>query len=221
MKLKGSILAMLVVCCLLPLAQAKCAPNLELTDQAGKTHKISELRGSIVVVNFWATWCGPCREELPMLTRLSEEYGEKKVRFVAISADEWKNRAVVEKFATANHLNMEICLGADLDMLERANLGNVLPATLILDQQGDVIARVLGQAREEDIRKPLDWLLAGKNGLAPKAIVKHYRSTGLRHTVAIISRVITDEWFNERKIAKSLTDNGTRATWPYSRHFGQ
>ncbi|HZP03488.1 MAG TPA: TlpA disulfide reductase family protein [Terracidiphilus sp.] len=165
-----AVLALLYI----PQAQAKHAPNLELTDQAGKTQKISDLRGSIAVVNFWATWCGPCREELPMLTHLSEEYGGKRVRFVAVSADEWKNRAAVGRFVTNNHLNMEIWLGANLDMLERANLGNELPATFILDEQGDVVARVLGQAREEDIRKPLDWLLSGKNGPAPDAIVKHY-----------------------------------------------
>ena len=174
MKSSPAVLVALAVCCLVPWAHAKRAPNLELTDQSGKTHKIAELRGSIAVVNFWATWCGPCREELPMLTHLSQEYGEKKVRFVAVSADEWKNREAVGKFVTANHLNMEVWLGANLDMLERANLGNVLPATLILDEQGDVIARVLGQAREEDIRKPLDWLLGGRNGPAPEAVVKHY-----------------------------------------------
>jgi len=167
-----TITAFALLC--VPPVQAKRAPNLELTNQAGKTQKISDLRGSIAVVNFWATWCGPCREELPMLTRLSADYGGKKVRFVAVSADEWKNRAAVEKFVAANHLNMEIWLGANLDMLERANLGNELPATFILDEQGDVVARVLGEAREEDIRKPLDWLLGGKSGPAPDAIVKHY-----------------------------------------------
>jgi thiol-disulfide isomerase/thioredoxin len=173
--MKASLLiltAFALVC--VPRAYAKRAPNLELTDPAGKTQKISDLRGSIAVVNFWATWCVPCREELPMLTRLSKEYGEKKVRFVAVSADERKNRAAVEKFVAANQLEMEIWLGANLDMLERADLGNELPATFILDEQGDVVARVLGQAREEDIRQPLDWLLGGKKDTAPTAVVKHY-----------------------------------------------
>lgn len=172
--ISASVLVALVVLSLFPSAQAKRAPNLELTDQTGKTQKISDLRGSIAVVNFWATWCGPCREELPMLTRLSAEYGGKQVRFVAVSADEWKKRDAVQKFVETNHLNMEVWLGADLDMLERANLGNVLPATLILDQQGEVVASVLGQAREEDIRRPLDWLLSGKTGPAPDQVVKHY-----------------------------------------------
>ena len=174
MKIFAAILVALSAFWLAPPAHAKRAPNLELSDQAGKTHKISELRGSVAVVNFWATWCGPCREELPMLTRLSAEYGEKKVRFVAISADEWKKRSSVAEFVAAHQLNMEIWLGANVDMLESANLGNVLPATLILDEQGNVVARVLGQAREADIRKPLDWLLDGKNGPAPEAVIKHY-----------------------------------------------
>lgn len=174
MKFAASVLTAFALWCLLPSAGAGRAPNLELSDQAGKTHKIAELRGSIAVVNFWATWCGPCREELPMLTRLSGEYGEKKVRFVAVSADEWKNRAAVGEFVNAHHLNMEIWLGANVDMLERAKLGNVLPATFILDEKGDIVARVLGEAREEDIRKPLDWLIGGKNGPAPEPVVKHY-----------------------------------------------
>ena len=123
MKSSFLILTAFALLCI-PHAHAKRAPNFELTDQTGKTHKISDLRGSIAVVNFWATWCGPCREELPMLTRLSKEYGEKKVRFVAVSADEWKNRATVGKFVTANQLEMEIWLGANLDMLERADVNH-------------------------------------------------------------------------------------------------
>jgi hypothetical protein len=59
-------------------------------------------------------------------------------------------------------------------MLERAGLGNEVPATLILDEQGEVVARVLGQARQEDIEQPLKWLLEGKNGPAPQAVTKRY-----------------------------------------------
>lgn len=168
------ILASLLMGTLLQPALAKRAPNLELKDLTGKTEKIADLRGSIAVVNFWATWCGPCREELPMLSKLEAEYGPHKVRFIAISADEAKDRKKVEEFLRKDPLGMDVWLGADLDMLERAGLGNELPATMILDEQGDVVARILGQAREEDLRRPLDWLLGGKNGPAPTPVVKHY-----------------------------------------------
>ena len=154
--------------------QAKRAPNLELKDLAGKTEKVSDLRGSIAVINFWATWCVPCREELPLLGKLEKEYAGKNVRFIAASADEAKNRAALERFVSAHQIGMEVWVGADLDMLERAGLGNELPATLIVDEEGQVVARVLGEAREEDIRLPLDWLLGGRSGPAPAPQVKHY-----------------------------------------------
>jgi thiol-disulfide isomerase/thioredoxin len=163
-----------LVCCLIPAAQAKRAPNLELKDLAGNTHKIAELRGSIVVLSFWATWCAPCREELPMLSSLSREYADKKIRFIAASADDSKDRDKINQFLSRQKLDMDVWLGADLEMLERAGLGNELPATLILDEQGEIIARILGQARDEDIKGPVDWLLGGMTGPPPAAQVNHY-----------------------------------------------
>lgn len=168
------ILACIISAALLQNAEAKRAPNLELKDLAGKTGKIADLRGSIAVVNFWATWCGPCREELPMLSQLEKEYGPQRIRFVAISADEAKDRKKVEGFLTSDPLPMEVWLGGNIEMLDRADLGNELPATLILDDKGEVVARILGQAREQDLRRPLDWLLGGRTGAPPAAVVKHY-----------------------------------------------
>jgi thiol-disulfide isomerase/thioredoxin len=172
----------IALCLLAPSAQAKHAPNLELKDRAGNTHKLAELRGSIVVFNFWATWCGPCREELPLLARLSQEYGQKngptKIRFIAASADDIHDPAKVEKFWSSQQLdaraNLIPWLGADLDMLDSAALGNLLPATMILDEQGEVITRIEGQAREADIRTALDWLLGGRQGPAPGALIKRF-----------------------------------------------
>jgi thiol-disulfide isomerase/thioredoxin len=159
-------------------AGARRAPNLEFKSLSGVTEKFADLHGSITVINFWATWCGPCREELPLLSKLSEEYKAKKVRFIAISADDdpgnAKNRAKIEQFLNAQKPAMEVWVGADLDMLGRLGLGNMLPATVVLDEQGEVIAKVMGQAHEEDVRKPLDWLLNGKSGDAPAAAIKRY-----------------------------------------------
>lgn len=178
MKSSFRTLTVLLACCFAPMVLAKRAPNLEFKNLTGATQKISDLRGSVTVINFWATCCGPCREELPLLSKLSQEYSEKKVRFIAISADEApenaKNRAKINSFLSHQSLSMEVWLGADLDMLERLGLGNVLPATVVLDEQGEVIARVMGQAHEEDVRGPLDWLLNGRNGPPPAAVTKRY-----------------------------------------------
>jgi thiol-disulfide isomerase/thioredoxin len=176
MKRSLSILITLVACLIAPAAHAKRAPNLQLKDLAGNTHKLAELRGSIVVFNFWATWCGPCREELPMLSRLNQEYSAKKVRFIAASADKPGDRRKIDEYLKQNNPAFDVWLGADLDMLESAGLGQVLPGTLILDEQGEVVARIMGQAREEDIKAPLDWLLGGKAGPPPPALVRHDES---------------------------------------------
>jgi thiol-disulfide isomerase/thioredoxin len=174
MKFHLSLVLAFLACSLTPIAGAKRAPNLELKDLAGNTHKIAELRGSIVVLNFWATWCGPCREELPLLARLSQQYAAQNVRFIAASADDRKDRAKIDQFLGRTNLALDVWIGADLDMLDRAGLGNVLPATLILDDQGEVMARIMGQAREEDIKGPLDWLLGGKMGAPPAPLTKRY-----------------------------------------------
>jgi len=157
---------------------AKRPPNLTFRNLSGAEVKIGDLRGSITVINFWATWCGPCQEEMPMLSGLTQAYAEKKVRFIAISADEdpgnKKNRAKIDQFLAAHKPEMEIWLGADLDTLGRMQLGNVLPATILLDENGEVITRILGQAKEEDLKAPLDWLANGKSSPAPPAVIKRY-----------------------------------------------
>lgn len=171
-------IAALLVLCLLPMAHAKRVPNLGFQDLTGKTTNLSDLRGSITVINFWATWCGPCQEELPLLSKLEQQYESRKVRFVAVSADEnadsSKTRAKIDAFAKAHNVSMEVWAGASLDTLDRLSLGNELPATIIVDEQGEVIARILGEAREPDITNALDWLLNGRQGPAPTAVTKHY-----------------------------------------------
>ena len=174
MKRTLALFAALLFGVLAPMAQAKRAPNFEFKDLDGHTHHLADLRGSVVVLNFWATWCGPCREELPMLTRLSKDYAPQHVRFIAASADEKKDRAKVSQFIQSHTVGMDVWVGADLVMLDSAKLGNELPATLILDADGNIITRLKGQAREKDVREALDWILGGEKGPAPPAVVTHY-----------------------------------------------
>ena len=151
MKSLARIAVALVAVSLAPFAQTKRVSNLEFKNLQGATEKIGDLHGSVTVINFWATFCGPCREEMPMLSKLTQEYAVKKVRFIAISADESpeskKNRAKIDQFLDTQKPAMEIWLGADLDTLDRLQLGNVLPATIILDENGEVISRIMGEAQ--------------------------------------------------------------------------
>jgi thiol-disulfide isomerase/thioredoxin len=168
------LLFALLLCGIALPAHAKRVPDLAFKDLSGHTQKLSTLRGEITVLSFWATWCAPCRDELPRLSKLKDEYAPKGVRFVAISADEPKDRPKIDSFLKTANLTLDVWTGADLDTLDHLSLGNELPATILLDQNGEPVARILGEAQDSDIRTRLDWLLNGRQGPAPEPVVKHY-----------------------------------------------
>jgi thiol-disulfide isomerase/thioredoxin len=155
-------------------ALAESAPKLSLKDLNGQPQKLSALRGKIVVLNFWATWCEPCQEELPRLSRMSQSYSQKNVQFVAISIDAAKDRGKIEPLLHRLNLALDVWTAADLDTLEKFGLGNVVPGTMVIDEKGQIITRVMGEARDEDVRGPLDWLLQGRVGPAPPPLLKRY-----------------------------------------------
>jgi thiol-disulfide isomerase/thioredoxin len=164
----------LLFCFIASAAQAKRVPNLEFKNLNGQSQKIASLHGSIAVLSFWATWCVPCHEELPLLSKLSQDYASDGVRFIAISIDEPKDRAKIAPYVAQQKLAMDVWVGGDTDMLARVGLGDIVPGTIIIDQQGEVIGRIMGEAREEDIKSRVDWLLHGRQGEAPEAMTKRY-----------------------------------------------
>jgi thiol-disulfide isomerase/thioredoxin len=153
---------------------AKRAPNFELKDLQGHSQKLASLRGQIVVLNFWATWCGPCQEELPRLSKIAQNYNGKNVRFIVVSIDAAKDRVKIQPALDRGDVKLETWVGADTDTMAGFGLGDIVPGTAILDERGEIIARIMGEAREEDVRGAVDWLLNGRSGPAPAAIVKRY-----------------------------------------------
>jgi thiol-disulfide isomerase/thioredoxin len=155
-------------------ASARTAPNLDLKDLAGHKQKLASTRGQIVVLSFWATWCTPCQEELPRLSKLSEQYAGKNVRFVAVSIDEPKDRGKIQPFLDKQKVGLEVWVGASSDDLARFGLGDIVPGTVVLDPQGELVGRIMGEARDEDVRSRVDWLLGGRQGTAPEPVAKRY-----------------------------------------------
>jgi thiol-disulfide isomerase/thioredoxin len=155
-------------------AAAKRAPDLGAKDLAGQRQKLSALRGQIVVLSFWATWCGPCQEELPRLSQLSRQYAANGVQFIAASIDDAKDQGKIEPFLTKNNIDLKVWVGANSEILQSFGLGAIVPGTVVIDQQGEIIGRIMGEAREEDVRSRLDWLLKGRKGPAPEALTKRY-----------------------------------------------
>jgi thiol-disulfide isomerase/thioredoxin len=145
-----------------------------LKSLAGENRKLAELHGQVVVLNFWATWCGPCQEELPRLSKLAAGYAGKPVKFVAVSIDEKKNYEKIPGTLQKAGAQLDVWVGADTDTMDRFGLGDIVPGTVIVDESGEIVTRVMGEAREEDVKTTVDWLLGGKAGAAPAAMIKRY-----------------------------------------------
>jgi peroxiredoxin len=125
-------------------ATASAQPRLELPGLDGQTRSLSDLRGQVVVLNFWATWCGPCVEELPRLVALQRELGPRGVQVVGASADALEAREAVEKRADELELNFPVWLGATTGDMQRFGLPGVLPGTVVLGRDGTVRVRHAG-----------------------------------------------------------------------------
>lgn len=145
----------------------------QFQDRSGAPHTLAELKGQVSVVNFWATWCIPCREEMPRLQRLSDEYGPKGVTFVALSLDEPATQTKIEQVVRKRGFRIPVWTGPTEQVFKEFELGALVPATLLLDTNGEVVGKIEGEARDKDIRSRLDWLLAGRQGKQPKIVQKN------------------------------------------------
>ena len=167
------ILTLLLLFTVLPASLlAKRVPDPTFKTLDGQSRKLSALRGQILVVNFWATWCGPCQEELPRLSQIAASYSGKPVAFVFISIDEPKDRKKIPSTLSKLHVDFATWVNADTDTLSSFGLGDIVPGTIVLDETGQPVARVMGEAREDDVRKPIDWLLNGRKGDPPQPLTK-------------------------------------------------
>jgi thiol-disulfide isomerase/thioredoxin len=155
-------------------ALGKPVPDLKFHDLAGHNQRLNDVHGSITVISFWATWCTPCREELPRLSLLSQQYAAQGVRFIAISVDNPKDFAKIQPFLQQQHISLNVWTGADIGTLDRLGLGDVVPATIVLDSNGEIIGRISGEARDPDVTAYLDWLLHNRQGPAPPPMLKRY-----------------------------------------------
>jgi peroxiredoxin len=118
------------------------APNFQLRDMNGRVVALSDLRGKVVLVNFWATWCGPCRVEMPAMERLYRAYDRKDFEILAVSTDA-QGVAVTRPFQQENKLTFPILHDADF----RVGLSygaRTLPMTFMVDRQGIVRHHIFG-----------------------------------------------------------------------------
>jgi|SRR5438552_18425878 len=157
-----------------PAFATQSARKVTLRDLNGSKVRMADYQGRIVVLNFWATWCGPCKEELRRLREMAQRYAGQNVAFVLASIDEQKKLDAVRNYVAQQSITLPVWVGANVDLLEQLSGTNVVPATLIIDDRGEIVRAVNGEAREEDVMGAVDWLLGGKKGPPPSDRVRRY-----------------------------------------------
>ena len=118
------------------------APDFELPALDGKNLKLSDLRGKAVLLNFWATYCGPCKIEMPWFVELQKEYGPQGFQIVGVAMDD-ASLEDIAKFAKEMGVNYPILLGKESVGQSYGGV-SVLPTTFFLDRDGKLIAREFG-----------------------------------------------------------------------------
>lgn len=145
-------------------AEPAAVPETPFTDEAGGEHRLSEFRGKHVAVNFWATWCAPCRKELPALDALNRDLGGADFAVVTIATGRNPQPAITRLFDEVGVKTLPVYLDPKLQLSrEMGVLG--LPVSILLNRDGQEIARMSGDAEwdSESARAIVAALVADKS----------------------------------------------------------
>lgn len=136
----------------------RSAPDFTLKDLDGKTVKLADLRGKAVVLNFWATWCPPCRHEIPWFIDLQQKHGSEGLRIVGVSMDQ-TGREDVAAFAREMGINYSVVMG-DWNVARAYGGINALPTTFYIGRDGTLVDSVPGLISRERMEEKVRALLA-------------------------------------------------------------
>lgn len=142
-----------------PAAEASPLPEFTLPDLPGKPRSISEWKDKVLVINFWATWCPSCREEMPDLAALQQQYAERGVQVIGIAVED---QEPVEEYVDFIKINYPILIAGDRGMALSGRFGNraeAIPFTAVVDRQGVIRHRQLGKFSQPELAKIIDEML--------------------------------------------------------------
>lgn len=144
------------------------ASDFSLRTVTGERAKLSDYKGKVVLLSFWATWCGPCKQELPVLQRFLEKHGAEGLAVLAVNIDDPKTAAEVRRFVTDKKLTMPVPLDPESEVLGKFNPKQALPFLAIVDREGRLAFRHtgFGEGAEKKIEEEIAQLLAEKPATA-------------------------------------------------------
>ena len=141
-------------------AKGKQAPDFSLQDLDGKPVKLSDFRGKAVLLNFWATFCGPCKVEMPWLVELQKQYGPQGLEIVGVALDD-SSKDTIAKYVKDMGVNYTILQGQDSVGDAYGAVG--LPATYYIDRNGKIIDSALGLVSRSEIEDDIKKALASRD----------------------------------------------------------
>jgi thiol-disulfide isomerase/thioredoxin len=155
-------------------------PQVTLADRDGKQRTLSEWRGQPVMVNFWATWCGPCRREIPLLNELRGDYRNMKLEIIGIAVD---FRDDVLQYVKENPISYPLLIGEEDGLAAVQAMGMAEPAfpfTVFADSQQRILMLKTGELHRDDAELILDRLARVDAGTLPLADARQQISEGLK-----------------------------------------
>jgi peroxiredoxin len=140
-----------------PVQDRKAAPNFNLKDAGGQSVQLSDYKGKVVLLNFWATWCAPCRIEIPWFKDFEKEYKSRGFAVLGVSLDEegWE---VVKPYIEESAINYRILMGNDA-VADQYGGVSALPTTFLIDPDGRIAAVHVGLVSKDDYRTDIESLL--------------------------------------------------------------
>ncbi len=156
------------------LTQSSLAPDFSLPALDGKTMRLSDLRGKAVLLNFWATWCGPCKIEMPWFVNLQKQYGAQGLQIVGVAMDD-ASKEDISKFAKDMGVNYPILIGKESVGDQYGGIP-ALPETFLIGRDGKVVDRIIGLRGKAEIEDAIKKALDTKAATSQASTVKSQAS---------------------------------------------
>lgn len=144
--------------------QRKPAPNFSLKDADGNAVNLADYRGKVVLINFWATWCGPCEAEIPWFIEFEKKYKDQGFAVLGVSMDDdgWKS---VRPYIASHKINYRIMIGSEVVSQQFGEI-EALPTSFVLDREGRIASNHVGLVDKVDYQNEIVKLLQDPKGIA-------------------------------------------------------
>jgi thiol-disulfide isomerase/thioredoxin len=163
--------------------------ELKLTDLSGSQQSLGSLKGRVVILNFWATYCIPCKSEMPDLAAIQNEYAALGVQVIRASTDEVDDQQKALQFVKETRINFPIWIGAGTSDMLRFGLGSALPGTVVIGKDGQIAKVISGVVNQADLKKHIDAMLTSPSTSAGAPKEKNKEIVSAKKKPAEVSSV--------------------------------